>query len=676
MLPFRLLLLWLACNVVAFPHPHSQAYPTLPSREYVNEDTRADSYDFVIAGGGLAGLSLANRLSENFTVLVIEAGDIGPPDIDIPANAYYKSFMNSVYDYGFATVAQPSAGGRNIPWPRSKILGGSSATNGMYLTRPHKIDVNAWHDVISSQSDADQWTWDNIFVAMKNVEVFTPPTDISLRTAGMKWNTDSHGVNGLVHHTYPAYMVPVTQHWLPTLEAVGVTTNSDAYDGHTIGGFFSLSAINPSNWTRSDAKSAYIDPLPPRSNLHLLVKATVTGIVFDSDSSKGLNATAVEFSSGRDATKQSVGVRKEVIVSGGSVNSPQILQISGIGPSDVLTAAGVDIRLDLPGVGTHLQDHISTGVWYESKEDTQGNIYNSGSDFSKTPEFLSFVNSGVAYVNSTTLFGTGGMTAIQKAIEEDMIAFSNTIGTGSNETQVLQGFRTIYSTIADKIFPSEAPLVELLYSINVPGQIAVQAAIQHAFSQGRIYINSTSAFDPPVIDPQYLTHWADVVTMREGLKLARRIANTAPLNTILGNEIQPGPKVVTDDDWDNWLRSNSGTEFHPTSSCAMLPQNQGGVVDNKMKVYGTQNVRVVDASIFPINFGAHTMEPLYGTVEKAAEIIKRDYTSVPTNGGDGTQGGSSPATSPPPKNGVIKVADLSLLLWIPGPLFITLYALF
>lgn len=154
-----------------------------------------------------------------------------------------------------------------------------------------------------------------------------------------------------------ASMVPVTEHWLPTLEAVGIARTPDAYGGKTVGGFFSLSAINPSNWTRSYAKPAYIDPLPPRPNLHILIKSTVTRVVFDS-SSDGLRATGIEFSSSKGAATQSVKVKKEVIVSGGSVNSPQILQLSGVGPSDVLTAAGVDVKLDLPGVGTHLQDHI------------------------------------------------------------------------------------------------------------------------------------------------------------------------------------------------------------------------------------------------------------------------------------------------------------------------------
>ncbi|KXN90306.1 Oxygen-dependent choline dehydrogenase [Leucoagaricus sp. SymC.cos] len=634
--PKFFLLLTVVSTTSASLRPHHR----LAARQFVTENNVADSYDFVIAGGGTAGLSLATRLSanSNFTVLVIEAGEVGPDSVDTPAFSYFKSLTGTEYDWSFRTAAQSSAGGRNVPWPRGKLLGGSSAINGMYLIRPHEIEVNAWHDMISSQPDADQWTWDRLFAAMKKSEVFTPPTDDVAKTAGIQYNADSHGTTGPVHHSYPGYMVPVSQNWLPTLEAAGIATTVDPYAGRTVGGFFACSAINPSNWTRSYAKPAYLDPLPPRSNLHVLVGNTVTQIVFDdssSSSSEGLKATAVEFASGPSDTPKTVKVNKEVIVSGGSVNSPQILQLSGVGSSDVLKNAGVDVKLDLPGVGTHLQDHY-VGVFFKSSEPTQGDIYNSGSDLSvRIPPLV-----------------------------------------GSSDSQVLDGYKAIYSATADKIFTSETALVEILFSINAPGQIAVQAGIQHAFSQGRVYISSKSAFDAPVIDPQYFSHWADVITMREGLKLARKIAQTAPLSTILGDEVSPGSNVQTDSDWDNWLTNNGGTEFHPTSSCAMLPKEQGGVVDNKLKVYGLANVRVVDASVFPINFAAHTMAPVYGLVEIAAEIIQNDYAPPSVNSSDSSDRGSS-GSSGDQHNGGIAVAfdSQSLTLSLGGLVSMVLVAL-
>ncbi|KAJ3574760.1 hypothetical protein NP233_g1548 [Leucocoprinus birnbaumii] len=625
--------------------PHRRFVP----REYVTVDNIADSYDFVIAGGGTAGLSLATLLSanSNFTVLVIEAGGAGPSSVNIPADTYFESLLGTQYDYAFNTVAQSNAGGRNVPWPRGKILGGSSAVNGMYLVRPSETEVNAWQSLISSQSGAEQWNWENFYAAMKKAEVFTPPTQSAVQTAGIQYTADSHGTSGAVHHSYPGYMVPVTKQWLPTVQAAGIELTSDAYGGKTLGGFFACSAINPSNWTRSYAKSAFLDPLPPRSNLHVLVQNTVTRIVFDNStsSSSGIRATNVEFASVPGQKSQSVKVGKEVIVSGGTVNSPQILQVSGVGPSEVLGKAGVDVVLELEGVGMHLQDHISAGVVYESKVDTQGDVYNSGSSLSKSSEFLSFINSGVAYVNASTLFGSqDAVTTMHQGISNNMTSFASQI----DDSQVAAGFKAIYSATADKIFNSDNALVELLFSINSPGKIAVQAAIQHAFSQGRIGISTGSAFDAPNIDPQYFSNWADVATMRQGLKLARQIAQTPPLNTVLGNEVAPGSDVQTDEDWENWLRNNGGTEFHPVGTCAMMPKEMGGVVDNSLKVYGVENVRVVDASVFPINFAAHTMEPTYGLVEKAAEIIQNAYAPVAAAN---QSGGGSAANSTDPNVG-------------------------
>jgi len=197
-------------------------------------------------------------------------------------------------------------------------------------------------------------------------------------------------------------MVPITGTWLPTLEAAGVSISADSYSGNNIGGMFALSAINPTNWTRSYSKSAYIDPLPPRNNLHIISNATVERVVFADNVVAGdLLASGVDFSTGVGMTVQNVVANKEVILSGGVMGSPHILMVSGVGPKDVLDAAGVSVKLELPGVGQHLMDHLvsdpilflsrfpvqrsivkSAGVSYETTADTQGSIRASGSDLS------------------------------------------------------------------------------------------------------------------------------------------------------------------------------------------------------------------------------------------------------------------------------------------------------
>ncbi|KAJ2928241.1 hypothetical protein H1R20_g8865, partial [Candolleomyces eurysporus] len=658
MLATELLALTLATFAVpAFAHKNREfhnvhthgIYPIQP-RNYITPETRRDSYDYIIAGGGLAGLVLASRLSDDgkTTVLVLEAGGTGDDQkstINAPGLTYFTSLLNTQYDYADKTVPQSGAGGRIMRWPRGKILGGSSAVNGMYIVRPNSAEIDAWHDLIAEDSNkayADSWTWNSLYESMKKSEAFTPPTQDAENIAGMKYNTGSHGSSGPLHTTFPAYMIPMTSAWLPTLAAAGIPTSQDAYSGDNLGGFFSTMAINPTNLTRSYSKSAYIDPLPPRDNLHVLANAAVTKVTFADNVQDGNRvASGVEFASSASDTVKSVAASKEVILAGGAVGSPHMLLVSGVGPKDVLDSAGVSVQVELPGVGQHLQDHLATGVAWATTEDTQGTIYQSGSDFSKSAEFLSYVNCGTSYVNGSYLFdgdeSFGTFVSEMKATFNDPTTLNPLIP--STDSAVAEGYKAIYQSYVDKIIP-KAGMIEILFSLNTPGVITIQTALQTPLSQGRLYINSSSIFDPPVIDPWYLSHPADVVVLRQALKKVRSFSQISPLKELLGEETRPGPSVQTDEDWENYARNNVNTEFHPGCTCAMLPKNKGGVVDASLKVYGTSNVRVIDGSVFPLSMSAHLMAPIYGMAEKAAELILNPPTSSSSS-----SGGSSTGTS-------------------------------
>ncbi|KAG9222139.1 hypothetical protein CCMSSC00406_0009590 [Pleurotus cornucopiae] len=611
--------------------PHER-YPirTLSPRGIVYDGNIADSYDFVIVGGGQAGLVLAARLSEdsNHTVLVLEAGDTGDAirnDIDVPAFAYYKSKMGSSYDYGFQTVPQANLGGRAISWPRGKILGGSSAVNGMYATRPAQIEVDAWSTLVASDdSDAAKaWGWTSFLSAMKKSEHFTPPGSDVRNLADIHYEPSNHGTGGPLHISYPGYTFSQYRDWLVTLNNVGVPDSEGAGGGSTEGVYTTTSFINPTNWTRSYSKSAYIDPLPPRDNLAILANATVTRIIFDSSNSNNLTATGVEFASNRDATKRTVKVSKEVILAGGAVGSPHVLLVSGVGPKDTLEAAGVPVLHELNGVGQHMADHLSSGVTYAANFDNAGAIWAKGGDVANSPAFLSFVNSAIAYVNLTTLLGDDGAKALQDEVRQ-----GSPSSLAGSDSDVLAGDKAIYSAVSGTIFGSHIGSAEMLLSLNTPGNVAIQAGLQHPFSVGRLSINTSNAFDTPIIDPNYLSHASDKTILREALKLARKLGQTEPLASSLGDEITPGPSVNTDAEWDAWLSTHVGTEFHPSSTCAMLPRNLGGVVNAKLQVYGTANVRVADSSIFPLSFAAHLGVPTYGVAEQAADIIRGFYNGV------------------------------------------------
>lgn len=223
--------------------------------------------------------------------------------------------------------------------------------------------------------------------------------------------------------------------------------------------------------------------------------------------------------------------------------------------------------------------------------------------------FLSFVNSATCYANLTNLIGTDDdATTFQQGV---LAALDDSVKlVPSKDPGVIEGFKALYRANAEKILTSPVGQVELLlYATGNLGNgdqtISIQFALQHPFSQGRLYITTDDAFDDPALDPQYFSHPADVQLMRQAVKLARKIAGTSPLKDVLGDEVAPGPAITSDDAIDAFVANDIGTEFHPANTLAMLPRNQGGVVDAKLKIYGLQNVRAVDASIFPVQFAAH-----------------------------------------------------------------------
>ena len=416
--------------------------------------------------------------------------------------------------------------------------------------------------------------------------------------------------------------------WSDACAGVGIPSNSDPYSGNNTGSFLSLTSLDPSNSTRSYARSAYLDSMPPRSNLAVLVNATVTRIEFASDSdSSDLTASGVSYQLVGASSPRTVSVRREVILTGGSIGSPHILMLSGVGPQDILQNAGVEVKLNLPGVGKHLQDHILSSLSWTTSAETTAALRDAGNN---DPAFLGYVNNAVAYVSLTSLVGEEQARAYQQEVAGQIDSSAESLVPSSDET-VREGYKALSHAIADTFMPSGLGHVELLMSVQ--GQrgvdagsqeIQIQAAIQHPLSQGNIYINSSDPFEPPLIDPWYLSHWFDLVSLREGMKLARRLGQTEPLSNFFTEEVVPGPNITTDEDWDNWLRSNSRSQFHPGNTCAMLPLSKGGVVDPKLKVYGTSNVRVADGSVVPVLFSTHLMMGTYAIAETAAEIIRAE----------------------------------------------------
>lgn len=632
----------------------AEGYWDMAKRGIIDSSAVATNYDFIICGGGLAGLVMASRLSEdqNKTVLVIEAGDTGyavQQSISVPGNAYYSSLLGSDYDWQYKTQPQTNLQNRTLDWPRGRVLGGSTAVNGLYLVRPSTLEVNAW-TTLAGDTNNTYWGWDNFFESMKKSETFTPPSAAIATQAGIQYIADNHGYDGPVDYSYPGYILPIVGEWTQVLEGIGIVTSPDPNGGQGWGGFIATSSINPTNWTRSYSRSAYIDPLPPRSNLAILPNARVLKIETKTAANGSVSATGVTYATSPTGPSITVTANKEVILTAGAIGSPQLLMLSGIGNKAELATLNITSVVDLPGVGQHVQDHLSGQVIFKTTAMTAASEVTNATLTNGSETFLSFVNSAIAYANITDLFGDYDTTFTSEVAANLTWAQQNVLP--STDPTVIAGYTATYKVGTDIVLKSRVGQVELLMGLTGTSQggddsIAIQAALQHPFSRGRIWLNSASAWEYPLIDPNYLSHPADVFMLREGLKLARKLGQTAPLSTYITTEVSPGTAVSTDAQWDAWLPSLAVTEYHPSCSCSMLPLEQGGVVGPDLRVHGVTNLRVADSSVYPIQFAAHLMAPTYGLAERASDMIKADWggKAVGHNSTTPTTNTSSPSTS-------------------------------
>ena len=519
-------------------------------------------HDVIVVGAGAAGSVLAARLSEDPArkVLALEAGRQPPEGSDMPA--MWISLVNTEIDWGYHTVPQVGCKMRRIFWPRGKALGGSSAINAMIYMRGLPMDYDTWEAM-----GATGWGWRDVF-----------PTFLKSEHNARLSNDPFHGQGGPLHISDLAHVDPTERLWVAAAEAAGLPRNEDFNGAKQEGvGFFQLFV---KDGERYGAAKAYLRPAMARPNLEVRTGVTTTRVLIE----KG-RAVGVEYLRNGRVEVAHAG---EVVLSSGAIGSCQLLLLSGVGPADHLRSVGVDVALDLPGVGENLQDHINVPITFHTKDPV----------------------------------GIGGMTdaALAEAVEEWHAArtgaiTSNWAAAGAHARsapEVEHPDLQLYGVMA-------AGRDHARYLSARPG-ITLHSTLQRPKSRGTIRLRSADPLEHPAIDPAYFASdpsGEDLAILTRGVRLNRRIAAASPLAEIIDHEITPSAEARTDAEIAEMIRGHCTTLYHAAGTCRM-GTDALSVVDPQLRVHGIDCLRVADASIFPMMVSGNTNAPTIMVAERCA----------------------------------------------------------
>lgn len=527
--------------------------------------------DFVIVGAGSAGCVLANRLSADARnrVILLEAGGRDTnPWIHIPVG-YFKTIHNPKVDWCYKTEPDPGLNGRSIEWPRGKVLGGSSSLNGLLYVRGQPQDYDRWR-----QMGNPGWGWDDVLPLFKRAENNERGAD------------EFHGNEGPLSVSNMRIQRPITDAWVAAAQAAGYPFNPDYNGAEQEGvGFFQLTA---KNGRRCSSAVAYLNPVKSRENLQIVTHAQVEKVVME-----GQRATAVTYTD-RSGTLQTVKARKEIILSGGAINSPQILMLSGIGEAAQLAENGLEVVQDMPGVGKNLQDHLQARLVYKCNEPTLNDEVSS-------------------------LYGQARIALKYLMFRAGPMTMAASLATGFMKTR------------PDVATPDVQFHVQPLSAEN-PGKGAdkfsaftMSVCQLRPESKGEIRLQGNDPRTYPKIIPNYLSTETDRQTVVEGVNIARRIARHAPLAGKISEEFRPNPSLDMDDYEGtlDWARNNTASIYHPTGTCKM-GDGKDAVVDARLRVHGIAGLRVADCSIMPEIVSGNTNAPAIMIGEKASDLILED----------------------------------------------------
>ncbi|CAE6415789.1 unnamed protein product [Rhizoctonia solani] len=599
-------------------------------------DFASKSFDYVIIGGGTAGLTLAARLSENpnTTVGVIEAGEYLPDDplINTPSSALSIP-RNAKYDWLFKSAPQVNANNRPLDLPRAKILGGCSAINVMVFDRGSKIEYDAW-----AKLGNPGWDWNGLLPSMKAAERFTgvDPFRINYTHADPNDIYPSQGKVGLMTASYNSWYSDITVPFGKSMANLGVPTNFDPDSGNAVGTFNAATTVNRTTGRRSYSANTYYAYNAHRPNFVVLTGAQATKINFKDTGyypkSTNLLATGVNFV--HESQTYTVQAKKEVILSAGAFQSPHLLELSGIGNSTILEENGIKPLIDLPGVGENYQDHPVVGMAYELKPGVSTQNVDAlrnnatfaaaaAAQYNATHDgILSHSDSVISFVDLKTIAGSAHISRMETQLNEEI------------SSEKLTPLQKVTYDIQREWLTKKIGMIEVIFKSNYAGPgvpkanssyMSLLTAFQHPFSRGNIHLNSPDPLVPPQIDPQFFSKSIDLEALVYSVKFAQKLTKTEPLASMIVSRQDTTPELTSDAAIAEYIKANVGSIHHPIGTASLAPKELGGVVDVHLRVYGTANVRVVDASVIPLHIGSHTQRTVYGIAEKAAEMIKKGF---------------------------------------------------
>ena len=534
-----------------------------------------NEYEYIIVGAGSAGCVIANRLSEGgkHRILLLEAGGSDRTFWITTPIGYGKVFFEEKVNWKYETEADPNLNGRQIYWPRGKVLGGSSSINAMVYVRGHENDFNDWGDV------APGWSWSDLEPIYRRMEDWTGSPS---KARGQNGPLAIHDIRDDAHRLSKTYLEAAGQ--------AGIPYNPDYNAGIMEGAC--LYQITTSSGRRMSSSTAYLRPARHRTNLEIKTNARATRILFENG-----RATGVEFQ--RNGMPATAKAAREVIVCGGAINSPQLLQLSGIGPGGLLQDMGIGLISENENVGKHLQDHLGMDNHYRSNFPTLNDALRPA--LGKLREGIRYLLTRKGPLSLSLNQGGGFVKLDETSRHPDIQLYFSPV----SYTRAPAGTRPLMN-------PDPYSGFSLGFNPCKPT------------SKGHLEIASPDPLANPKMYPNYLSTNEDMRVMLEGMHLIRRIADMPAFRSVIEKEVIPGADVKTEEQLADFVRQHSWTVFHQCSTCRMGKDPSQNVVDERLRVHGIKGLRVADASIFPTIPTGNTNAPSIMVGEKAADILLED----------------------------------------------------